>query len=238
MKIHLLPILEDNYSYILQAGNQAIIVDPGAAEPLLSFCKKNKIEPAYILVTHHHWDHTDGIEDLKNAYSDIQVIGPLSEENKIGPFDQKITDGATFDLLGLRFQAIETPGHTNGHLCYWLAEENIFLSGDMLFAAGCGRPMEGSAEDLFHSMQKLKFLSEKTKIYCGHEYTLTNLAFARAQYPDHAEIQKRIEKCERQRVEDVPTIPFTWEEELQTNPFVFESSREKFVELRKARNKF
>ncbi len=237
LSVKLIPILDDNYAYILKSENEIAIVDPGQAQPIIDYCEKNNLTPHYIFNTHHHWDHTDGNEELAQKYS-LKIIAPLSEKQKIASIDMGLKDGSIFKFGDTSFKAIETKGHTQGHLCFWFENEKILFSGDMIFGLGCGRPIEGSAEDLFKSFQKLSFLHDETLIYCGHEYTQTNAEFSLFVEPKNNTILKRMVDIKSKREKNIPTIPTTMKLERETNLFMQAKDLETFKSLRNARNKF
>ncbi|MEM6811462.1 MAG: hydroxyacylglutathione hydrolase [Pseudomonadota bacterium] len=235
--IHIIPILSDNYSYILISDDVSAIVDPGDAEPIIDFCEQKNLKPSYIVNTHHHWDHTDGNKAVKDHYN-CKIVAPFNEQDKIDDIDISLKDGEIFQFGNTECLAVETKGHTQGHLCYWFEKENFLLAGDQIFAFGCGRPIEGSAKDLYESFQKFDFLKPDSKIYCGHEYTLTNAQFVLSLFPNHSDIFSRYEQMTKLREKGKPTIPFTWEEEQKTNPFCLAKDLEEFELFRKKRNSF
>ncbi|MEM8834092.1 MAG: hydroxyacylglutathione hydrolase [Pseudomonadota bacterium] len=237
IKIEIIPILSDNYTYFIQSDGMTAIVDPGDAAPVIDFCEQNNITLDYIINTHHHWDHTDGNEEIIQKYG-CKVVAPKKEQSKIGQVDITLSDKDIFQFGDEEMLAIETPGHTQGHLCYWFAQSKILLSGDMIFAMGCGRPMEGNAKDLYKSCHRLEFIPDDALIYCGHEYTLTNATFAHSVMPENQDIADRLEQVKALREQDSITIPTVMGLERVTNPFLLAQSQEKFEELRDKRNSF
>ncbi len=237
LDVTLIPILKDNYAYILKSDNKIAILDPGAAQPIIQYFDENNITPHYIFNTHHHWDHTDGNDELAKKYN-LKIVAPLSEQQKIGHIDIGLKDKSIFEFGDTSFQAIETKGHTQGHLCLWFENEKILFSGDMIFALGCGRPMEGDAEDLFKSFQKISFLPDETIIYCGHEYTQTNAEFSLSINPNDDAILNRMADIKEKRAKNIPTIPTTMQLERKTNLFMRAKDLKEFQSLRDARNKF
>jgi hydroxyacylglutathione hydrolase len=237
VEITIVPILQDNYAYILCRGNKTAIVDPGEAAPVIRKLEEMGKTPAYIFNTHHHWDHTDGNEEIAGKY-DLNIVAPERERGKIGRVDVGLKDGEHFDFGDTGFQAIETPGHTDGHLSLWFEKDDILFSGDMIFAMGCGRPIEGTAAQLYESFQKLSFLGDDTKIYCGHEYTLKNAQFCASMAPDDNAVKERLKEVERLRAKGEITIPTTIQKERETNLFMQAGSLEEFQKLRDARNSF
>lgn len=217
-----LPALQDNYIWLLQdpASRCCAVVDPGEAKPVEEWLNAN---PDWtltdIVVTHHHFDHVDGIQALKKRTS-ARVSGPGS--STIPALNQPLTDGDRIQLLNITFEVLATPGHTLDHLCYFtesLSPPRLF-SGDTLFAAGCGRLFEGTPAQMETSLQRLSQLPADTLVYCTHEYTLSNLRFARAVEPDNENISRRLADAESIRLQHKATLPSTLEQELLTNPFL------------------
>ena len=216
--IHAIPALTDNYIWAIEyAPGLCAVVDPGCAKSTINYIKSTSLTLTAILITHHHWDHTDGIEALC-AQHDVPVYGPAHEQ--IPCRSHAMHDGDIAELGDgmLSLTAIDTPGHTTGHISYH--GHGCLFCGDTLFLAGCGRLFEGTAEQLHHSLQRLAALPDDTLIYCGHEYTLDNLAFAQSIEPDNTCIAKRIKSCQQQRQQQQPTVPATLAQEKQSNPFL------------------
>lgn len=236
--IHIIPVLRDNYCYIIEGGDkQCLIVDPGEADPIKSFIQQHKLVPVTILNTHHHADHTAGNSVLKSRFN-VQVIGPESERHKIPALDQGVKDSDIIDLACVTLNVIHTPGHTNGHVVFYVEQLSALFCGDTLFSMGCGRLLEGTADDMFASLQKIKSLPPETQIYCGHEYTAANAAFAIATEPDNADIKTRMDDVQKKRANNLPTLPVTLETELKTNPFLRAEDAKKFAELRLRKDNF
>jgi len=214
------PALSDNYIWILRHPDEpaAIVVDPGEAPPILSALEEGRLEPAAILITHHHGDHVAGLADLRARHPAIPVYGPADET--VEGVTEPVREGDTFTVQALdaRFRVLDTPGHTSGHISY--VGEEILACGDTLFAGGCGRVFEGTPEQMHASLQKLASLPGETLGCCGHEYTIANLQFAEAVEPGNARLRDRLETARNARAADMPTLPFRIEEELETNPFL------------------
>lgn len=212
-----IPVFKDNYVWTLvnDKNKEALVVDPGDAVPVQHFLEKRELNLIGILLTHHHWDHTNGMKDLKKHYQ-CPVVG---SDNIVG-----ITENAedkkkiNFSTFPISFQVLSIPGHTIGHVAYYGG--GMLFSGDTLFAAGCGRLFEGTPNEMYHSLQKLASLPQETKLYCGHEYTLKNLAFACEVEPGNKQIKERIKKVEALIHANQPSLPSTLAEELETNPFL------------------
>lgn len=217
LKIIPLPALQDNYIWLLSnSQNCAIVVDPGIAQPVLQVLMKEKLELQAIWITHHHHDHSGGAMEISQHFS-VPIYGPAHdglEELLTHP----LTEGQTLDGLGVPFSIIDCPGHTKGHIAFY-GDGKLFC-GDTLFTAGCGRLFEGTAAQLYHSLQKFAALPDDTLIYCGHEYTHNNLRFAKTVEPNNAAVIKRMQHVQTLREKNLPTVPASLIIEKQTNPFL------------------
>lgn len=207
----------DNYIWIIHDQHSALVIDPGDTAPVLTWLRQRKLQPIAVLCTHHHQDHTGGITLLAQEFG-IPVHGPANE--KIPGLTHPQTEGnlIKFPELSLELSVLEVPGHTAGHIAYH--GRNRLFCGDTLFACGCGRIFEGSAQQMFDSLQKLAALPDETKIYCTHEYTLANIRFARAIDPDNPELIALESQAEKKRERDEPTLPSNLALEKATNPFL------------------
>lgn len=220
IRIDALPAFSDNYIWLLQdhTARRCAVVDPGDAEPVRRWLADHPgWELSDILVTHHHYDHVNGIESLKGEFA-ARVHGPAGEA--IPGIDVRLRDGDRLEILGLQLQVIEVPGHTLGHIAFFDAQSPLLFSGDTLFAAGCGRLFEGSAAQMHASLQRLATLPTQTRIYCTHEYTLANLRFAAAMEPANPHVAERLAQVEKLRSQDGCSLPSTLALELDTNPFL------------------
>ncbi|MCL6414576.1 hydroxyacylglutathione hydrolase [Aestuariirhabdus sp. Z084] len=216
-----IPAFNDNYIWMLCNGQHSWVVDPGDAAPVIRHIKKHNLKLEGILVTHHHPDHIGGIPRLLADYPDLEVIGP--ENPRIETLTRRVTEGDQIHLLGIDLDIIETPGHTLDHICYFATppgEKPFLLSGDTLFAGGCGRLFEGTPDQMHRSLQKLAALPANTQVCCAHEYTLANLAFAAAVEPANKKLSDRTERCKQLRADHQPTLPSSLEDELACNPFL------------------
>ncbi len=216
--VHILPALKDNYIYLIQWEGEALVIDPGVHEPVLSFLDKQNVELKAILNTHHHKDHIGGNAVIKEK-TGCSVIGP--SDMHIADLDQVVSDGEEIIMGPLLIQVMMTMGHSLDHLCYYLPDYKMIFTGDTLFSGGCGKVFEGTPKQLFHSLQKIARLPQDTLIFCGHEYTLANLAFAKSIETDNAEIDARIDLVEKEGF----GVPSTLEMELKTNPFLRVNSK-------------
>jgi len=207
----------DNYVWTLRRGKHAAVVDPGDAAPVLDYLAREGLELAAILATHHHADHVGGIAELAQKWR-VPVFGPKNEP--IATLTQPISEGDRVSIpeLGVSFSVLDIPGHTRAHVAYYGA--GALFCGDTLFACGCGRLFEGTADQMFASLSKLAALPDETKVYCGHEYTLANIGFAKAVEPDNAALERREQRDQRLREAGRPTLPSTLGDEKATNPFL------------------
>ncbi len=208
---------DDNYIWTLRNERHAAVVDPGDEQPVLDYLQRERLELCAILATHHHPDHVGGIAGLL-AHRAVPVYGPRGEP--IPTLSRPVGEGDAVELpqLELRFRVLDIPGHTRAHIAYYGA--NSLFCGDTLFACGCGRLFEGTAEQMAASLSKLAALPEATLVYSGHEYTLANIAFARAVEPDNEELKARAATDAQKRKSDRPTLPSTIGREKKTNPFL------------------
>lgn len=211
--VHIIPALKDNYIYLLEWGKEGIVIDAATATDVLNILEEKEIDLKAILTTHHHKDHIGGNSQIK-AKTECRIIGPSDVHIEL--IDQVVSDGEEIIMGPILIQVIMTVGHTLDHLCYYLPDYKILFSGDTLFSSGCGRVFEGTAKQLFASLQILAKLPKETLVLCGHEYTLANLKFARSVDPENKEIDKRIEEVEKLGF----GVPSTLEMELKTNPFL------------------
>ncbi len=221
------PAFNDNYLWLIHNGRYAAVVDPGDAGPVLAALKENGLTLAAILLTHHHADHVGGVAELAERarsaeFPAIAVYGPARERAKIAGITQPVAEGDRVNLprLPLDLTVIEVPGHTLGHIAYHAAGEGLLFCGDTLFAGGCGRLFEGTPAQMVDSLAKLASLPGDTKVYCAHEYTMSNLKFAAAVEPDNGELAARMTEEQAKRDRGQPTVPSTIGLERKTNPFL------------------
>lgn len=222
IKIEAIAAFNDNYIWCLfdEVTRQAVVVDPGDASVVISMLNENSLQLVGIIITHHHFDHTGGIDELL-AINDVPVYGPVSD--KINQITEPLGDGDTLTLLGLTFEVLTVPGHTLDHIAFFCSgykDHPIVFSGDTLFAGGCGRLFEGTPAMMLASLNKLAALPDQTHVYCAHEYTLANLAFAAAVEPDNEALQQRILHDQNLRNKNLPTVPSILATERRTNPFL------------------
>ena len=218
-----IPAFNDNYIWAMtnKKNHSVCIVDPGDSVPVLSWLDNNPFKIESILITHHHADHIGGVKQLVKD-SDIPVFGP--QNSPADCINRPLIEGAILDCLGLHFSVLNVPGHTMDHIAYFSVADNkhppILFSGDTLFAGGCGRLFEGTAQKMHESLKKIAELPNDTQVYCGHEYTISNLHFALEVEPKNEDLKRRFKRDKQKIVEGNPTVPSTLGMEKLTNPFL------------------
>ena len=238
--VELLPILSDNYAFLLRReGNSDVaIVDPGEAPPIEAELKRRQFNLRTILLTHYHADHVDGVADLIRHRADVEVIGNSLDRSRLPGLSRTMTPGERFQLMGAPVEVLDTPGHCQGHISYYMPDAKLLFCGDVMFTMGCGRVGEGAPEVLWRSLQLLNELPGDTVVYSGHEYTIGNAKFAAHAFPDNPDIAARLKEIQAMRDQDRPTVPTTLAEERRTNPFLLADSAKRFAELRAAKDGF
>ncbi|MFL2660986.1 MAG: hydroxyacylglutathione hydrolase [Alphaproteobacteria bacterium] len=219
--INQIQVLTDNYVYIITESTSKITacVDPSVYDDVVNFLDNNDLKLDYILNTHHHNDHVGGNLKLKEKYG-CKIIGSFNDQERVPGIDIKLKENDYFSIGRSIFKIIDTPGHTNGHICFYFEEDQVLFSGDTIFSLGCGRLFEGSYEAMTSSLLKIKSLPSKTKIYCGHEYTQANAKFALFLNSEDKNLKKKVDDINKKRAKSIPTVPFLLEEELKFNPFL------------------
>lgn len=253
LQIHQFPCLKDNYGVLIHDAGAGVTaaIDAPEAGAVMTAAGRMGWRLTHILVTHHHADHTAGIPGLK-AGTGCTVIGPAAEAHRIPEIDREVEEGGRIDFGGHIIRVLDTPGHTIGHITYWIPEAAWAFVGDTLFAMGCGRVLEGTPEMMWASLSKLAKLPPETQIYCGHEYTQANAQFGLSIEPDNPRLKARAAEVAEMRQAGLPTLPTTVAIELETNVFLrphvsairnklgmrMQADWRVFAELRDRKNKF
>ena len=193
MEIKIIPCLSDNYSYLIFDKNRKIacVIDPSEAKPIIKAVNELKLDLRYILNTHHHYDHIGGNEELKKKFN-LKIIGYKGDQKRIPEIDILVEDKQTWSEENFEIKIFHVPGHTSGHICYYLPKEKIIFTGDTLFSLGCGKIFEGTYKQMFESLNKFKNFPSETEIYCGHEYTLQNSEFCIKYDPENQKLKKKL----------------------------------------------
>ncbi len=221
LQVHMFPCLSDNYGFLVhdpEADVTAVIDTPDVA-PINAALEEKGWRLTHILNTHHHFDHAGGNEALKARWG-ATVVGAANDAERIPGIDVRVADGDLFEFGSATAQVLEVPGHTSGHIAYYFADDGMAFVGDALFALGCGRLFEGTPEQMWASLKKLMALPDETVVYCAHEYTQSNAAFALTVEPGNADLVARCREIDRLREAGEPTVPTTIALEKATNPFL------------------
>ena len=239
MKVEIIKCLKDNYSYVIidEKYNHACVVDPSEAEPIINFVESKNIKLKFVLNTHHHYDHVGGNNDLKKKYK-IKIVGFKNDKQRIPNIDILLENNEIWKSENFEAKIIHIPGHTSGHICFYFINEKIAFTGDTLFSLGCGRIFEGTYEQMYNSLNKLKKLPPDTKIYCGHEYTLKNSLFCSKYDKNNKNLKKKILEIKYKVEKNLPTIPSTLKEELTYNIFLRAKNLKDFSKLRDLKDNF
>ncbi len=238
MKVEIIKCLQDNYSYlIIDADNNACVVDPSESIPIINFIEKNNIKLKFILNTHHHYDHIGGNLELKKKYG-LKIIGYYEDKNRIDGIDIFLKNNEIWTSGNFLAKIIHVPGHTSGHICFHFCNDQIIFTGDTLFSLGCGRIFEGTYEEMYNSLSILKKLPHNTKIYCGHEYTYNNSLFCLEYDKKNNILKKKIVDIKNKLKKNIPTVPTTIKDELACNIFLRAKTLEEFSKLRDLKDNF
>jgi hydroxyacylglutathione hydrolase len=233
------PILSDNYAWLLRdsATGAVAIVDPAEPKPVIAALEKAGGRLDLILLTHHHADHVAGTDEVR-AHFGAPVIGAAADAHRLPKLDVAVKEGDSVTFGGTEARVIETPGHTIGQINFFFPDGEILLSGDTLFSLGCGRLSEGTPEVMFASLRKLAALPGGTKVCCGHEYTLSNAQFALSVDGGNAALLARVAQAKQQRAAGQPTVPSLMQDELAANPFLRAPDAASFAKLRSGKDNF
>ena len=233
MKVEIIKCLQDNYSYLIidESNQDACVIDPSEANPIINFIENKKINLKYILNTHHHYDHIGGNLKLKKKYNS-KVVGFKNDKSRIPGIDILLEDNQVWKANNFEAKIYHVPGHTSGHIAFHFFNENKIFTGDTLFSLGCGRIFEGTYQQMFNSLTKIKKLPKYTKIYCGHEYTLQNSNFCLSHDPKNFKLKDKIIEIKKKLNDNLPTIPSILADELECNIFLRAKDLESFSKLR------
>jgi hydroxyacylglutathione hydrolase len=233
------PILSDNYAWLLRdsATGATAIVDPAEPKPIIAALEKAGGRLDLIILTHHHDDHIAGTDEVRARFK-CPVVGAAADAYRLPRLDQQVKEGDTVKLGNATARVIETPGHTRGQINFFFPDGEILLSGDTLFSLGCGRLIEGTAEEMYSSLRKLAALPGGTKVCCGHEYTESNARFALHVDGSNQALIKRAEQVKQERAAGRPTVPSVMSDELAANPFLRAPDAASFAKLRAQKDTF
>lgn len=236
-EIACIPAFSDNYHWLAKVGDEVAVVDPGDGEACLKAARELGWTITHVLNTHWHPDHVGGNLTVKQATA-AQIVGPSGEADKIPGIDRRVGEGDCISLGGAEAKVWHIPGHTLGHIAFVFGDDRLAFVGDTMFAMGCGKLFEGTPEQMHTSLRRIADLPEATKLYCAHEYTLSNGRFAAHAFPDDASIAKRLSATEEARAENKRTVPTSVAEEVATNPFLRAADADEFAKLREAKDRF
>ena len=239
MKVEIINCLQDNFSYLIidEKTKIACVVDPSEAKPIIDFVESNNINLKYILNTHHHYDHVGGNSELKKKYNSC-VIGFKGDRDRIPEIDILLEDNQVWKKDKFEAKIYHIPGHTTGHIAFYFFKEKKIFTGDTLFSLGCGRIFEGTYEEMFNSLKKIKTLPKDTKIYFGHEYTLQNSNFCIAYDSENLQLKNKISKIKENLKNGLPTVPTILDDEIQCNIFLKAKDLQTFSKLRDLKDNF
>ena len=240
LRITALPVLQDNYVFVLERGGEAAVVDPAVAPPLRAWLERQGLELVAVLQTHHHSDHIGGTPELLRRWPQAEVVASGADRERIPFQTRSVAGGDRFLLLGRAVEVLEVPGHTRAHIAFHLpaqgAEGPELFCGDTLFAAGCGRLFEGTPQQMFESLRRLCDLDPGTRVWCAHEYTEANLRWAAEQRPEDAAIAARLRQVLELRGRGEASIPSSVALERSTNLFVRAADATELAALRESKN--
>ena len=239
MKIEIIKCLKDNYSYLLidESNQNACVIDPSETIPIMNFINNNNIKLKFILNTHHHYDHVGGNKDLKEKYG-AKIVGFEGDRDRIPKIDILVKDNQNWKEDNFEAKIYHIPGHTSGHIAFHFFKEKKIFTGDTLFSLGCGRIFEGTYEQMFNSLNKMKKLPQETEIYFGHEYTLQNSKFCVLQDSNNLNLKNKIKQIQEKLKIGLPTVPSTLKDEIECNIFLKAKNIESFSKLRDLKDNF
>ena len=239
MDIKIIPCLNDNYSYLIfdKSNKNACVIDPSESKPVIKAIEENKVKLKYILNTHHHYDHVGGNKALKERYNS-KIVGFKDDKDRIPEIDILVEDNQIWKEENFEAKIYHIPGHTTGHIAFHFFKEKKIFTGDTLFSLGCGRIFEGTYEQMFNSLNKIKILPKDTEIYCGHEYTLKNGDFCLANDANNMKLKKKIEVIKKKLENNLPSIPTILGDEIECNIFLKAKNLDSFSKLRDLKDNF
>ena len=239
MEVKIIPCLNDNYSYLIvdKSNKNACVIDPSESKPVIKAIEENKVKLKYILNTHHHYDHVGGNKELKEKY-DSKIVGFKDDKDRIPEIDILVEDNQIWKEENFEAKIYHIPGHTTGHIAFHFFKEKKIFTGDTLFSLGCGRIFEGTYEQMFNSLNKIKILPKDTEIYCGHEYTLKNGDFCLANDANNMKLKKKIEVIKKKLENNLPSIPTILGDEIECNIFLKAKNLDSFSKLRDLKDNF
>ena len=239
MFVQIIPCLNDNYSYLIfdKSNKNACVIDPSESKPVIKAIEENKVKLKYILNTHHHYDHVGGNKELKEKY-DSKIVGFKDDKDRIPEIDILVEDNQIWKEENFEAKIYHIPGHTTGHIAFHFFKEKKIFTGDTLFSLGCGRIFEGTYEQMFNSLNKIKILPKDTEIYCGHEYTLKNGDFCLANDANNMKLKKKIEVIKKKLENNSPSIPTILGDEIECNIFLKAKNLDSFSKLRDLKDNF
>ena len=238
LTVSAVPVLNDNYVWLIRDpdSGETAAVDPSLTQPVLDAAAAEELRITQVLNTHWHPDHTGGNDGIRDATG--STITAPAEAERVSRIDRVVSEGDRVTVAGAEAVVWDIPAHTSGHIAYYFPDEGMIFVGDTMFAMGCGRLFEGTAEQMYANMQRIAALPGDVRIYCGHEYTLANARFAAQAEPGNADIQRRLEEAAALRKRGLITLPTTVAEERATNPFVRASDVQEFARLRAEKDSF
>ena len=239
MEVKIIPCLNDNYSYLIIDKNKknACVIDPSEHKPIIEMIEKDKLNLKYILNTHHHYYHVGGNKELKKKYNS-KVVGFKDDKNRIPGIDIFVENNEIWKEENFEVKIYHIPGHTTGHIAFHFFKEKMIFTGDTLFSLGCGRIFEGTYEQMFNSLNRIKMLPKDTEVYCGHEYTLQNANFCLVNDSKNLKLKEKIRKIQKKRENNLPSIPTLLADEIECNIFLKAKNLESFSKLRDLKDNF
>ena len=239
MKIEIIKCLQDNYSYLIidDTSQSACVIDPSEAKPIINYIENTNLDLRYILNTHHHYDHVGGNIELKKKYNST-IIGFKGDSDRIPGIDFFVENNEFWKKDNFEAKIYHIPGHTTGHIAYHFFKEKKIFTGDTLFSLGCGRIFEGTYEQMFNSLKKIKTVHKDTEVYCGHEYTLQNSNFCAKYDSNNFQLKNKITKIKEKLESGLPTVPTILNEEIQCNLFLKATDVQTFSKLRDLKDNF